>query len=64
MMIRKNIINKIEFIVKSIRKIMINNEKCLNVKKIIIDYKWQDNRFWIMKQSFLTKNKRKISEIW
>lgn len=39
MMIRKNIINKIEFIVKSIRKIMINNEKCLNVKKIIIDYK-------------------------
>lgn len=63
MMIRKNIINKIEFIIKLIRKIIISNEKSLNVRKIIVDYKWQDNTFWIMKQSF-TKNKRKISKIW
>lgn len=39
MMIRKNIINKIEFIIKLIRKIIISNEKSLNVRKIIVDYK-------------------------
>lgn len=37
MMIRKNIINKIKFIVKFIKKIMINNEKCL-IRKIIVYY--------------------------
>lgn len=62
MMIRKNIINKIKFIVKFIKKIMINNEKCL-IRKIIVYYNWQDNHFWTMKQSFLKKNKRNISEI-
>ena len=36
---RKNIINKIEFIIKLIRKIIISNEKSLNVRKIIVDYK-------------------------